>query len=326
MAKFKISMPKSRNGRIVSAVGGVIGLCLIFACASSVLSPNTETPSQVAEVPERAAAPVVLDTPTRAAPTRTPVPPTDTPVLPTDTPIPAPTDTPILAPTDAPTEVSTVAPTEVPTAVPTSTPVPVSGPSASSNANLRSGPGTGFAVAGSVQPGEQLEIVGRTPAGDWLKLATGLWIASSLVNDAPDAPVIEVPTAPPAPPTATSAPQAAPTATPAAPAPPGPATFADVRLIVAVNSGMFEILEVRNNGAGPIDISGWDLRGSKGDDFCIIPGGTVLQPNEGFQIATGDSQPTARGYKCGDKPIWNNDGETIFLKALDGQVKQIVTG
>lgn len=42
MEKFKVSVPKSRNGRIVSAVGGVIGLCVIFACMSSVLSPNTD--------------------------------------------------------------------------------------------------------------------------------------------------------------------------------------------------------------------------------------------------------------------------------------------
>lgn len=308
----KISMPKSRNGRIVTAVGGVIGLCVIFACASSVLSPNTETPSQVAEVPERAAAPVVLETPTRVEATRTQVPATDTPVPPTDTPIPVPTDT--------PTEIPTVV---VPTAVPTSTPVPVSGPSANGNANLRAGPGTGFAVAGSVQPGEKLEVIGRSPAGDWLKLATGLWIASKLVNDVPDAPVVEVPTAPAAPPTANNAPEASPTVPQA---PPGPATFADVQLVARINDSTFEIIEIRNKGASPIDISGWELRGSKGEDFCIIPGGTVLQPNEGFQIATGDSQPTARGYKCGNKTIWNNDGETIFLKALDGQVKQIVTG
>lgn len=308
MEKFKVSVPKSRNGRIVSVVGVVLGLCLVFACLSSLLSPKTQTPSQVADVPERAPVPVVLDTATS-------VPATPTEVLATDTPIPAPTDT--------PTDIPTLAPTDTPTDVPTATPVPVSGPSATSNANLRAGPGTGFAVAGSVQPGEQLEIVGRSPAGDWLKLATGLWIASKLVNDAPDVPVVEVPVLPTVASTATSAPAAAPTVPPA---PSGPATFADVRLIVVINASESEILEVRNTGQSSIDISGWELRGSKGEDFCIIPGGTVLQPGEGFQVATGDSQPTARGYKCGNKTIWNNKGETIFLRALDGQVKQIVTG
>lgn len=64
-----------------------------------------------------------------------------------------------------------------------------------------------------------------------------------------------------------------------------------------------------------MDISGWVLYGSKGDDRCVIPGGTVLQPGEGFQVATGDSQPRARGMKCGDKSIWNNEGETIYLEA-----------
>lgn len=295
----KVPLPKSAKGWVVAVVGGLVGLCLIFACLSSLLSPSAKTPSQTADVPERAVAPVALDTPTRVAAIRTPVPVTATPI-------------------PVPTEVPTVAPT----AIPTSTPVPVTGPSASKNANLRSGPGTGFAVAGSVQPGQKLEVIGRTPAGDWLKLATGLWIASSLVNDAPDVPVVEVPTAPAAPPTATSAPAAAPTVPPA---PPGPATINDVRLVVIRNSGEDEILEIRNAGQSSIDISNWELRGSIGDDFCTIPGGTVLQAGAAFQVATGDSQVTGSGMKCGDKPIWNNEGETITLKAPDGQVIQLRT-
>ena len=64
---------------------------------------------------------------------------------------------------------------------------------------------------------------------------------------------------------------------------------------------------------------GWVLFGSKGDDRCVIPGGTVLQPGAGYQVATGESQPSGNGFKCGDRPIWNNDGETIYLLTADGR-------
>ena len=81
----------------------------------------------------------------------------------------------------------------------------------------------------------------------------------------------------------------------------------------------FEILELRNQGGATVDIGGWALCGSKGDDRCVIPDGTVLQPGAGYQVATGESRPSGHGFKGGDKPIWNNDGETIYLQAADGR-------
>ncbi len=91
------------------------------------------------------------------------------------------------------------------------------------------------------------------------------------------------------------------------------------------NASTKEIIGIRNNGAAAIDISGWVFSGSKGDDSCTIPGGSLLQPGQVYQVATGDSQPGSPGYKCGDKPIWNNSGETIFLKTSDGQLFQANT-
>ncbi|MBX3050849.1 MAG: lamin tail domain-containing protein [Caldilineaceae bacterium] len=93
--------------------------------------------------------------------------------------------------------------------------------------------------------------------------------------------------------------------------------------MIVENYSTAEILALRNDGASTVDVSGWRLDGSKGDDYCIIPSGATLQPGESFEAATGDSQPRGRGYKCGDKPIWNNSGETIFLKSTDGRVYQI---
>jgi hypothetical protein len=54
------------------------------------------------------------------------------------------------------------------------------------NANLRAGPGTNFAVVGTVKTGDSLDLVGVNAAGTWYELETGEWIAAFLVklNDA----------------------------------------------------------------------------------------------------------------------------------------------
>lgn len=56
---------------------------------------------------------------------------------------------------------------------------------ANSNANLRGGPGTGYAVVGATKAGDALEITARNAGGDWLQLASGAWIAAFLVDNAP---------------------------------------------------------------------------------------------------------------------------------------------
>lgn len=55
---------------------------------------------------------------------------------------------------------------------------------ATSNANLRAGPGTNFNVIGSLQSGEALTITGRNAAGDWLRLdraGATAWVFRDLV-------------------------------------------------------------------------------------------------------------------------------------------------
>lgn len=241
------------------------------------------------------------------------------------------------------------------TAVPTATVAPVTA-TTKSNANLRAGPGTTYAITGSAKQGQSLLIVGRNQTGDWYNLDSGAWIAASLVNHAPAAATLTVVTSQttttaPAQPTATPAAAqptattgatqptpvpAQPTATPvsaqptATPVPVQPTAVpassqVSVSIEIRENASRSEIIGIRNNGAATIDISGWVFSGSKGDDSCTIPGGSLLQPGQTYEVATGDSQPGAPGYKCGDKPIWNNEGETIFLKTTDGQVFQLKT-
>lgn len=52
------------------------------------------------------------------------------------------------------------------------------------NANLRAGPGTNYAIVGTVQGGQRLTLSGRTGDGAWYQLESGAWIAAFLVNSA----------------------------------------------------------------------------------------------------------------------------------------------
>ena len=199
---------------------------------------------------------------------------------------------------------------------------------ANANANLRSGPGTGYAVAGRAQAGDALAVVGRSADGSWLELAGGLWIAAFLVDDAPSGSgVVSEPVA-----VATPAGGNRTAGTVAAPAPaaaqppdpePAPAGTPAVQLLILANRGSEEILEIRNAGGAPLDLGGWRLDGSKGDDACVVPAGTTLAPGAGYQVATGESQPQGDGVKCANKPIWNNEGETIYLRGPEGFVLEI---
>lgn len=139
-----------------------------------------------------------------------------------------------------------------------------------------------------------------------------------------------VPTDTPLPaPTATDVP--VPTAVPTQPAAPPPPTeppppaalpgINGVELIIIENYSTFEILGLVNRGSAVVDISGWAISGSNGDEVCVVTGGTMLQPGQTYQIATGDSWHTEPGLKCGDKTIWNNDGETLYLNSPVGSLQ-----
>jgi uncharacterized protein YgiM (DUF1202 family) len=81
-------------------------------------------------------------------------------------------------------EATTEAPAE---ATPAATPVPdtATPPTATVDANLRSGPGTNFDIIGGTITGEALTIVGRNADGTWFRLSNGGWISASLVATPP---------------------------------------------------------------------------------------------------------------------------------------------
>lgn len=81
------------------------------------------------------------------------------------------------------------------------------GPVANRNSNLRGGPGTNYAIVGSAQGSQALNVVARNTAGDWYQLDNGAWIAAFLVDNASDSLpiIIEPPTLQPTPPPPTTA-------------------------------------------------------------------------------------------------------------------------
>lgn len=53
---------------------------------------------------------------------------------------------------------------------------------ANRSANLRAGPGTTYAIVGTVRSGQSLNLIGRNADGAWVQIEGGAWIATFLVN------------------------------------------------------------------------------------------------------------------------------------------------
>jgi uncharacterized protein YgiM (DUF1202 family) len=83
-----------------------------------------------------------------------------------------------------------VAPTEAATPAETATPTPptatgVITPTVTTDANLRSGPGTNFDAIGGTVIGQEINIVGRNADGTWFRLDNGGWVFGTLVANPP---------------------------------------------------------------------------------------------------------------------------------------------
>jgi len=224
-----------------------------------------------------------------------------------------------------PDEAVSATPTQ--SVLPTAAPI-ASGPIANSSANLRSGPGTTYSVAGSTQQGETLRIIGRNQAGDWYQLENGAWLAAFLVTDAPasaDLPVVAAPTPPP---TATPMP-AAPTATApavATVAPSAPSGSAAVVIQYVNYDGAVSRVEsdeyavIANIGSAAINLGGWRLNaGDNGQDFRFP--GVDLGPGQSVRVYTNQVHPESGGFSFrSGKAIWNNKGDCGYLFNQGGAV------
>lgn len=142
---------------------------------------------------------------------------------------PSPTDTPVEEPVPA---------------EPTATPTPEAArATASQGMNVRSGPGTNYAILGAAQAGDSFVIKGKDPTGTWWQVdynGRDGWVFGQLVN-AQNTGAVAVALNIPAPPPPTATPVPAPTQPPAAPTqppaaqptqPPAPSTKYKFNIVV----------------------------------------------------------------------------------------------
>jgi len=277
-------------------VVSVLVACLILTGCAGEATPDTNEVGQG-----------VAQTPTVQAPTMAPA-PTDT--LPsTATPTPRP-------PTSAPTPTPATATPSPPSA--TATPKTVTVKSA---ANVRSGPGTDYAIVGKAAQGDPVQIIARNASGDWLQVAlassTTGWMAAFLIDDVPD----NIPVAEVVPPSPTPAPSTA-TPTPVVSAPAG----GKIVIVKVYNKGKVEYVEIANQGDAAVDVSGWHVYGSKDDDRLIddyfFPPGFTLQAGQIVRLHSGEggTDNDSLDIHWTDKPVWNNKGETVYLKDAAGNL------
>ncbi len=141
---------------------------------------------------------VACQLPSLSAPTETPTPtPTDT-ATPTAT--PTDTATPSITPTPTDTATPSITPTPTDTATPTATPTLYGIVNASQRVNVRSGPGTTFAVIDALSPGDGAQIIGQDQATGWYQVQLADeqpgWVSAALLLvETPTPPVTQVPTA-----------------------------------------------------------------------------------------------------------------------------------
>lgn len=196
-------------------------------------------------------------------------------------------------------------------------------PSVRSTANLRSGPSTNQTVVGSVRAGDPLEIIGISPDGQWYALASGAWIATSLVQNAPTRGTLTVITAPPtaiqpsaAQPAQTTATRSVTVPTPT-PQPAPTANSGSGSLVIVSLDKSAEFAVIRNVSTSPVTLDGWILRSERGMQDCALRG--MLEAGATLVISAMGQQA---GFNCGfDGNIWNNSERDPAVLIAPGGVE-----
>lgn len=89
-----------------------------------------------------------------------------------------------------------------------------------------------------------------------------------------------------------------------------------------------EWVDVGNEGATPVDLTGWRIRDESASNRFDFPEGFALGPGAEVRIRSGCGRPTAAElFWCASgAAIWNNDGDTAFLLDPAGNVAHALAG
>jgi endonuclease YncB( thermonuclease family) len=185
---------------------------------------------------------------------------------------------------------------------------------------LHEAAGTDKAVKAQVPADISMTVYGRDRSGRWLQVRlpdrSGGWVQTNKVFLNVPLDQIKVTSE-------SGSVEPAPTVVPTRPSVPGATEIDGITLRVVENTGSAEVVELRNTGRQTVAVSGWELSGSIGPQVCVIPDGVRLSPGQRYQVVSGRSEVTAEGFKCTGAFLWNNTGETIYLRAADGRQIEI---
>jgi competence protein ComEC len=80
-----------------------------------------------------------------------------------------------------------------------------------------------------------------------------------------------------------------------------------------------EYVVFENTGEEVLDLSGWTVQDESGATYTF-PTNTTLDAGATLTLRTGSGTATAtERYWNADRPIWNNDGDTVIVTNADGQ-------
>jgi len=81
-----------------------------------------------------------------------------------------------------------------------------------------------------------------------------------------------------------------------------------------------EYVVLGNPGETTVDLSGWTVSDEVGASYTV-PEGTALAPDDQLRIHTGAGTDTDTDlYWDYGRPVWNNDGDTVTIRAANGTV------
>jgi endonuclease YncB( thermonuclease family) len=86
-----------------------------------------------------------------------------------------------------------------------------------------------------------------------------------------------------------------------------------------------EWVEIRNDGAGPVDLTGWEIKDESAGNRYRFPGGFTIAPDETVTVRSGcgDDFGTELYWCSVGAAIWNNDGDTAFLIDPNGNIRAV---
>ena len=208
MQAIKRTWQRGIGGKVLVGSVGLLATCCLISTPIALFSPK-QAPKPPTALPAQA---LVAQVTVLA---------TDQPATPSPTAAPTTTTEPTVLPTAAPTAAPTAEPTATAADVPTSTPEPTRAPptivvaAGNDSINVRSGPGTNYAILGQLSGNTPADVTGKSADGTWWQILYGGqagWVSAQLVEFSGDAMAVAVVSAPEAAPAEVPVVEPAPTA------------------------------------------------------------------------------------------------------------------